>query len=297
MSSFYLGIDGGGTSTKVSLCDEKLRELKTWKLPASNLDHASLSDIQKSLASLKLAKASDVVGITLASCTGKNVELVKKMAKKIWPKSKIVVGEDTEAAFYACHEKAEGIVVIAGTGSNVHGKSKGKVFQAGGLGGCGSDHGSGYHLSCKVIELLYKTHAKDKKDKDKNVQQILKALQKEFKFKTFLEFVHFNNQNFGDTGTIAQFAKLFLNLAEKGNEICKTAIRQSIRELAPFIKIVSDKLRFKSVNVGMIGSLFHSKFYRSEFQSAVYEAKTPANLFLMPQWTGPQGAIRFALNS
>ncbi len=75
---------------------------------------------------------------------------VEKALRRVWPKAKIVrVMEDTRSVLAAAFANSGGIVVIAGTGSNVAGQKSASapIEKAGGWGHLFSDQGSAYDLA------------------------------------------------------------------------------------------------------------------------------------------------------
>ncbi|MEO8207126.1 MAG: N-acetylmuramic acid 6-phosphate etherase, partial [Chthoniobacterales bacterium] len=95
------------------------------------------------------------VGIYLAGCvTEEDRTEILALAKSVWPKAEISAGSDRESAFAAAFLDQPGIIVIAGTGSAVTGKSEGREERAGGWGHVLGDCGGGYDLSVRMLRRI-----------------------------------------------------------------------------------------------------------------------------------------------
>lgn len=82
-----------------------------------------------------------------------------KLLKPIFPSgSSFFIVEDSLAALAAAHEGKDGIVIIAGTGSNCVGMRGGKVTKAGGWGYLIGDEGSAYDISRRALNAVFRAY-------------------------------------------------------------------------------------------------------------------------------------------
>src|SRR5581483_7328735 len=83
-----------------------------------------------------------------------------------WPQTRFVrVMEDTRSVLAAAFGEGPGIVVIAGTGSNIAGQKSANapVEKAGGWGHLFSDRGSAYDLARRGLECAFNRYDEHKK--------------------------------------------------------------------------------------------------------------------------------------
>src|SRR5262249_44531544 len=148
-----LGIEGGGTKTEWVLAagtPPSATFVAQGQLPAANLRSSSDESLLALLSQLR--RDVTAVGVFLAGCGTEADRLrLRRLARTIWPQAAITVGSDRDSSLATCFLGADGIVVIAGTGSAVTGQRGGRVEKAGGRGHLLGDKGGAYDL---VLEGL-----------------------------------------------------------------------------------------------------------------------------------------------
>ena len=93
-------------------------------------------------------------------------ERVEKAIRRAWPKAGVVrIMEDTRSVLAAAFGAGAGIVVIAGTGSNVAGQQSADspIDKAGGWGHLFADRGSAYDLARRGLELAFLRYDESRK--------------------------------------------------------------------------------------------------------------------------------------
>lgn len=125
MERYYIGMDGGGMSTKVLVWDGT-REHCRLSAGSLNYNSAGPARIAQALAELRDALAESgfaaddcaAVGI---GCAGVSNPAVRPFLEKVFLElgygCPVCVFGDEEAAMYGAFEEADGILLIAGTGS------------------------------------------------------------------------------------------------------------------------------------------------------------------------------------
>jgi len=145
-----LGIEGGGTKTEWLYADESGTALRSGVLPASNLRLVSDAFLEELFRVLPADPTH--VGVFLAGCaTGADRARLRACAARVWPQAELAVGSDRESGFAAAFGGADGVTVIAGTGSAITGRRAGRYEKAGGWGQLLGDIGSGYHLAVQAL--------------------------------------------------------------------------------------------------------------------------------------------------
>ena len=145
-----LGIEGGGTKTEWLYADESGAAVRSGVLPASNLRLVSDAFLEELFRVLPADPTH--VGVFLAGCaTGADRTRLRACAARVWPQVELTVGSDRESGFAAAFGGADGVTVIAGTGSAITGRRAGRYEKAGGWGQLLGDIGSGYHLAVQAL--------------------------------------------------------------------------------------------------------------------------------------------------
>ena len=165
---YYIGIDGGGTSTKISLADEKKNIIKQFKAGAFNLNGQSAT---QTLATIKQiadllraegyeASACEGAGIGAAGISNPEVEpfLSKAFASEGFLCGIELFGDHQTAMAAACPD-CHGIILIAGTGSICYGiNESGMEARAGGWGHIIDDRGSAYAIGRDILAAVVRAY-------------------------------------------------------------------------------------------------------------------------------------------
>ncbi|MBV8630697.1 MAG: ATPase [Silvibacterium sp.] len=160
MSKYLLGFDAGGTKTTCALADEA-RVLARATGGSIKPLRVSIEQAQKNLSAL-LGEISGRSGVDLhrvsASCIGTaGVRLPQtdgwmRQILSPWAGGEIVICGDEAIALDAAFPGHSGILVMAGTGSNVIGRtSHGEMLNVGGWGPTLGDQASGHWIGLQAL--------------------------------------------------------------------------------------------------------------------------------------------------
>lgn len=166
--ALFLGIDGGGTHTRVVLGDEtrilaravggSIKPLRVSREQARSNMAAVLTDVaSQSGADLRQVAASCVgtAGLRLPQTDGWMREILSASAG-----GAIIVCGDEEIALDAAFTGGAGVLTMAGTGSNTLGRtSTGELLTVGGWGPALGDQASGYWIGHQALRAALR--AKD----------------------------------------------------------------------------------------------------------------------------------------
>jgi N-acetylglucosamine kinase-like BadF-type ATPase len=163
--ALYLGIDGGGTSTRALLCDQRGRVLGTGSGGVANHLHAGWDGATQSVDSA-VSAARTAAGLSAAPCTAVFLGMAATASdetRRRWgaaalqlalaasPEA-IGVDHDIRIALAGGLAGRRGIALIAGTGSACYGRNAaGATWQAGGWGSILDDGGGGYWLGLRAV--------------------------------------------------------------------------------------------------------------------------------------------------
>jgi len=162
--SFFLAIDAGGTKTDYVVADET-RELArvrtgTIKRMRTGADSAAFN------LDSGLRQLTELSGVTMQSITrtcigtaGERVPLVAdwlRVAMAARVSGELLLLGDVEIALDAAFRAEAGVLVLAGTGSNVAGRiGHGEMISAGGWGPALADQGSGQRIGLESLRASF----------------------------------------------------------------------------------------------------------------------------------------------
>ena len=165
----FMGIDGGGTKLRIAVTDADLRSLASIESSSANpsvighdrarphirheISHALR---QAGLQPREIAAAA--VGIAGASNLHSEDWLLETVRPAL-PHALIVPSSDLEIALVGSLGQRQGILLLAGTGSAVHGVAPGgQRLQIGGWGYLLGDEGSGYWIGSQLLRHIIARH-------------------------------------------------------------------------------------------------------------------------------------------
>jgi N-acetylmuramic acid 6-phosphate etherase len=293
-ASHILGIEGGGTKTTWALLTRDGKILAQGTVGPGNTLLLSDAALKKLFLSIRKASGAniDAIGGAFAGCQlPAEKARVEKILRAVWPKAKVVrVMEDTRSVLAAAFGNGPGIVVIAGTGSNVAGQKSAKdpIEKAGGWGHLFADWGSAYDLSRRGLEIAYARYD-EKKKISTLAQEYLTAAGKS----SLEELVPFILQDAGKTA-VAQWSRCVFSAAQKGDRDARSLLEDAATALAQKVGYISHRIRLTRPQVALAGGLFENQpGYAASFQRALKRELPAAKSFLLTT-PGVLGAARLA---
>jgi glucosamine kinase len=245
--SFFLALDAGGTKTDYVLADEtrELARVRTGTIKRMRVDAATASQNLESA----LAQLSAQTGISMASITrtcigtaGETVPLVRDWLQASFRArvgGALLILGDVEIALEAAFPGRAGVLAMAGTGSNVLGRTNGGLLiTAGGWGPALADQGSGHRIGLESLRAIFLA-------RDEQRQTLLLSAVMEFwELSSVDGLVEYANSQ-----PAPDFSKLtggVVRCAELGDEIALAVLRQQGEELAYLVRLVIRRLRLAS---------------------------------------------------
>jgi N-acetylglucosamine kinase-like BadF-type ATPase len=295
---YRLGVDGGGTTTRAVIIDEKMRELGRGEAGSSN--HYSVGaaraveNIQQAVAgALQNANIPETEiiswGLGLAgACTEAEQHLLRQAIAPVCPAEKLVIDEDVAAAQAGAFGGGAGAVCIAGTGANCFGtNSDGQRARVDGLGPLLGDRGSGYWIGEQTLRTICKME-----DGIIPKSPLLQAALDQLQVPDVAGLVQIVYQPDFERDRIAALAPVVMRLARE-NDTASTAILQAAgRELAATTITVLKKLHLQQVApVG--GILSQQTALRETYEAELKNAVSGAEV-IDPQYDAVIGAALLA---
>ena len=162
--NFFLALDAGGTKTDYLLADEtrELARVRTGTIKRMRVDAATASQNLESALARTFCTDGHLHGVDhphLHRDRGGNVPLVRNWLQASFSArvgGGLLILGDVEIALEAAFPGGAGVLVLAGTGSNVVGRtSDGLLLTAGGWGPALADQGSGHRIGLESLRAIF----------------------------------------------------------------------------------------------------------------------------------------------
>lgn len=159
----WLGIDAGGTKTAFATYDETLTQLGRFELPTSHYAQAGFDGMEAVLAEgIARAEAAGLLGeqygIGIGMCGygegTTSTARIEQIVAKVAGAHPYALVNDVESAWAAGLNLADGIVIIAGTGSIAYGVHGERSLRCGGWDYELGDEGSGGWLGKELLRAF-----------------------------------------------------------------------------------------------------------------------------------------------
>ncbi len=272
-----LGIDGGGTRTRASITagDKVLGHAENGSIKRLRVGAEAAEANLRALLKELFAQAGPVrvraacCGVASASMPG-ITEWITAVLNDFGVGHSEVVGDEVIALDAAFHG-GPGILQIAGTGSNTVGRAPdGSRENAGGWSSRLGDEGSGYWIGINAVRRALLAYDREQPT------AVLKKVGDIWGTPTIEELI-----NVGDGTPAPDFAALapaINELAEAGDPVAVSVLRQAAADLVEFVLLVRNKLRRKhnlagEVPVAWTGSVIEKMaLVREPFFAGLHQA-------------------------
>ncbi len=295
MTQYFLGVDGGQSSTTALIGDQTGRVLGVGR--AGPCNHVGAAEgrtkfVNAMTESLRSAREAAGLGPSVrfaSACLGFSGGPADKEAlvHELIPSDRVLVTDDARIALAGATGGQPGVVIIAGTGSIAFGRNaRGRTARAGGWGYIFGDEGGAFDLARQALRAALRAeegwgpptalrasflHAAGARD----VNELL------HRFYT-TEYPH---------PKIAEFAKLVSAAADSGDAVALSILEHAAQQLAGFAAAVRAQLfeRGEDTLVSYLGGVFRSRPLLDRFR-AVVEAE-PGNRVAPPVYGPAAGAL------
>jgi glucosamine kinase len=242
--SLFLAIDAGGTKTRALLADETkvLARATTGSIKLMRVgEPEATARLKALLAEVSTTTTVDLrkVARTCIGLAGLSIEAVR-----VWAEREIrgtvggdlLLAGDEEIALDGAFHDGPGILIIAGTGSNVIGRAAdGAIYSAGGWGPALGDEGSGYWIGQEALRTAFW-------GKDRNIATtMLPEIAELWKTKSIGEIVEKANAHPGPD--LPALAPIVGRCAEAGDELANAVLERAGVELAEQVALVALKMK------------------------------------------------------
>lgn len=293
---YVLGIDGGGTHTRAAILDETGMLLGTGSAGPSNYQSAGLvaagenirraTDAAFAMAGIPPAPATAVFLGMAGVVSATDRAAMETIARELHLGERIGVDHDIRTALAGGLAGAEGMALIAGTGSACYGRrDDGAAWRAGGWGHLLDDPGSGYWIGLQG--LMATVRGADGRDARTALADILTDAIGLHDIGDIIRLA--GHEGLSRTG-IAALARPVLKAWDDGDPAAASIVRRGANELAAMVRAVAVALDWeqRAVPVVTIGGVLDHTGYRELVIAAIGESLPRASVAhpLLPPMLG-----------
>lgn len=276
----YMGIDGGGTSTRAVVADAAGEVRGVGKADGSN---PNASGVEGAVAALRAAAEAalasagarwDDVAATfvgMAGVVGKDDEdLARRIAVEAGLRN-VEIDHDIRIALAGGLAGAEGLALIVGTGSSCYGRTQdGRSWQAGGWGSLLDDGGSAYGLGMAAMRAAVRV-ADGRLPESVLLPRVMEALG----LSEIRQIVRRVYQQGMSKSEVGQLAPVVISAWEAGDAVAGQLVDEGVRELVWIVETAGRRLGMleRRVRVTAAGGLIeNAASYRERVFGALRDA-------------------------
>lgn len=297
---YFLGVDAGGTKAEFVLGDAT-RELARVRVGTIKRMKANAETTEANLreALKKLETMTGVPPRSIARCcigtAGESVPLVLTWLEEAFARhvgGVLVIVGDVEIALDSAFFGKRGVLVLAGTGSNVAGRAAtGTIVRAGGWGPALADQGSGHFLGLEGLRRGFL--AIDERRRTR----LLDDAQRFWKLGSLAELIELANAN--PAPDYSKLAPLVVAAAADGDAVAAEVVEQGGTDLAMLASLVIEHVRsledegrdFPAPAVAVAGSILERVAALREAMIAALQQRYPGIQVLDTPADPPAGAL------
>jgi N-acetylglucosamine kinase-like BadF-type ATPase len=262
----YLGVDGGGSKTRFVLIDEAGKVLGAHMegsayhleigIPA--LEAMLARGIERTLQQAGIASAQVTFAFLGLPAYGEDRVLQRQLdaaPAAALPAGRYRCGNDMVCGWAGALAGADGINIVAGTGSIAYGEYEGRSARAGGWGELFSDEGSAYWLAREGLRLF--SRMSDGRSPRGPLHEMLR---RHFALEDDLDLcAALYGKSTSQRSQLAQLSRLVADAAAAGDAAARSLFTQAAGELADIVDAVHDRLQVPAhvdLPVSYSGGLF-----------------------------------------
>jgi N-acetylglucosamine kinase-like BadF-type ATPase len=256
--AYFLALDVGGTKTDYVLTDEtrELARTRSGTIKRMRVDAATAT----ATLDAALAQLTHLSGVSMHSITrtcigtaGETVPLVTDFLRDAFAarvSGHLILVGDVEIALDAAFHGGPGVLVLAGTGSNVAARAAdGTLTTAGGWGPALADQGSGHRIGLQVLRAAFL--ARD----EGRPTQLLDHILAFWNLASIHALVEYANRI--PAPDLSVLTELVLRSAEAGDAVAKAVLRQEGEDLAYLVRLILRRLKSPTTTIAFAGSIMH----------------------------------------
>jgi N-acetylglucosamine kinase-like BadF-type ATPase len=248
---FYFAIDAGGTKTDYLLADEtrELARVRSATIKRLRVDAPTaartLDEALAQLAALGGISLRDITR-TCIGTAGESVPLVANWLREAFAarvSGDLILLGDVEIALDAAFPGQPGILVLAGTGSNVAGRAPtGAITTAGGWGPALADQGSGHRIGSEALRATFLAiDEHDTRRTGEDPTALLPAILDFWNLPSLDHLIEYANAT--PAPDVSRLTSLVLTCAQNGDPVAQSVLRSEGEDLAHLVHLVILRLQ------------------------------------------------------
>lgn len=300
----YLGVDGGGSKTRFLLIDEDGKVLASHtegpayhlEIGLAALEAMLVRGIQAALQQAGVAAASLAYAFLGLPAYGEDRSLVAVLdaaPAAALPQRRYRCGNDMVCGWAGALAGADGINIVAGTGSIAYGEYAGRSARAGGWGELFSDEGSAYWLARQGLRLFSRMS-----DGRAPRGALYERVRRHFALADDLELcAAIYGKSVAQRSQLAQLARLVAEAASAGDAAARALFAQAAAELAHMVDAVRARLEVSpevQLRVSYSGGVFQLRDLLLAPLAAAFAGRAHQYCFLAARLPPAAGAALHA---
>ena len=297
--SLYIGLDAGGTKTELLAQVSEHAPSVSLTGPAGNvqrLGREATAEVLATLVRQALAQKPDArleaicAGVAGAGTPADQQALAAHLQHLLHDLAPfhLQITHDGAIALEAAFEGDSGVMIIAGTGSILFGRTHdGTTVRAGGWGYLLGDEGSGHALGLDGLRAVAHTY-----DGGPSTQ-LQTLLAERYGFDAPGALIH---SIYREAWPIQQMAPLVLEAAEAGDAVARRIVETQTRALARQAAWLAGRAGPIAPRLALLGGLSRSAYYREALSEALLAA-LPGWRIAEPLHPPVVGALRLAVTA
>jgi glucosamine kinase len=302
MSFLIVGVDGGGTKTRVSVADEQGHELATATGAGSAARPGQTTRAAEVIAQAvtdALAAADRVGEVPRVLCAGlagagrePERQAVREALVRLEVADLVIVEPDATIALEDAFGDGAGILLVSGTGSSCFGRSPTGTFgRCGGWGPNIGDEGSGAWIGRRTLSIV--AAAADGREPDTTLlPAVLTALELESSDGLVLWAAH------ADPAALARLAGTVITVAATGDLRANSLLAMAAEELVTHVRALARQLfsdERAAIPVALAGGLMEPGSFLRKLVELRLRSAVPGATVRTESVVPARGALRIAL--
>ena len=241
--SYFLALDVGGTKTDYILANEQreLARVRSGTIKRMRVDaQTAAHNLDTSLQKLTAASGVEMNAIA-RSCigtAGESVDLVTDWLCAAFAErvaGELILVGDVEVALDAAFPGEAGVLVLAGTGSNVAGRGiDGQITTVGGWGPALADQGSGHRIGLEALRALFLA-----RDEGRSTL-LFDAILEFWKLHSIKDLIEFANAL--PAPDFSLLTHLVLRCAQRGDVVATAVLEREGKSLGYLVRLMLRRL-------------------------------------------------------
>lgn len=299
MNRYVLGMDGGGTKTAALAMDLSGKELLRLQGGPMNLNGETPDVIRDVIHQLlqetkaKLGPEYELVGLCIGAAGISNAaaeQVIRSTVERSHYSGALLLTGDHATALAGALGRAEGIILISGTGSICAGRTAdGREARAGGRGHIIDDEGSGYAMGRDVLRAVIE--AQDGRGPETCLTE---AVYHQLGIRDANDIVAFVHTPSRPKRDIAALAQLLSDSLAQQDAVAMGIYQKAAFHLSRLIFAVADRLDYHTGEVALAGSALKNSDYLRSCLEVLAKEREPGLKLVLPHNDAAWGAAYLA---